>query len=144
MNSPTGRWALSLLSAAALATGAADRALAQAPPQQPARDSFDISVSQLHEWAQHKDFILVNVHIPYAGEIPGTDLQIPFDRVTENLDKLPADRAAKLVVYCRSGSMSAKARKALNGLGYERVYDVVGGMNAWTSAGYPLEQRGGG
>jgi len=85
-----------------------------------------------------KDFVLVNVHVPYAGEIPGTDLVIPYDRIPVYLDRLPGDRATPLVVYCRSGAMSRAAVRTLVELGYTRVYDVIGGMNAWRKAGGEL------
>jgi rhodanese-related sulfurtransferase len=64
--------------------------------------------------------------------------------VTEHLAELPADKSTPLVVYCRSGPMSAQAWQTLRELGYRRVYHVVGGMGAWTRAGYPLEHRGDG
>jgi rhodanese-related sulfurtransferase len=131
------------LLAVVLATGVTHAVRGQTPSNQSARDSFDVSANQLHEWAQHKDFVLVNVHIPYAGDIPGTDLSIPFDKIGENLEKLPADKTAKLVLYCRSGAMSEQAWTTLQGFGYQRVYNLVGGMRGWSAAGYQLEQRGG-
>jgi len=88
-----------------------------------------------------KGFLLVNVHVPYAGEIPGTDLFIPFDRVAELAKKLPVDKGTPLVVYCRSGAMSRTAAEALVRLGYTRVYDLAGGMNAWRAAGFRLDHR---
>ena len=95
-----------------------------------------MTVQQLHERMSNKDFTLINVHIPYAGEIPQTDLFIPYNEIEKQKDKLPADKSAKLVLYCRSGSMSAIAAETLVNMGYTNVVDVPGGMIAWEAAGY--------
>jgi rhodanese-related sulfurtransferase len=61
---------------------------------------------------QNKDFILIDMHIPYEGEIPQTGLFIPHNEIEQNADKLSEDKSSKLVVYCRSGPMSAIATKS--------------------------------
>ncbi|MBI2868318.1 MAG: rhodanese-like domain-containing protein [Chloroflexi bacterium] len=98
-----------------------------------------VTAARLESMLDSKDFLMVNVHIPYAGEIPGTDLFIPYNDIERNLEKLP-DKSAKIVVYCRSGMMSDIAAKTLTRLGYNGITDVEGGMVAWEEAGFRLVQ----
>lgn len=99
----------------------------------------DITVAELQEMLKNKDFVFINVHIPFEGNIPGTDLSIPYNQIEKFADQLPQDKNAKIVVYCRSGSMSAIAARTLVKMGYTNVYNLAGGMIAWTQAGLPLE-----
>lgn len=86
-----------------------------------------------------EDVHLINVHIPFAGNIPDTDESVPFNEISDNLDQLPSDQDAPVVLYCRSGPMSERAAAELVDLGYTNVYNLAGGMVAWSSAGLPLE-----
>lgn len=101
----------------------------------------NISVSDLQIMLEEKDFIFINTHIPFEGDIPGTDLSIPFDEIEDNLDKLPVDQDAKIVLYCRSDRMSSIASETLVGLGYTNVWNLEGGMVAWEKAGLTLEGK---
>ena len=98
----------------------------------------DIVVPELQAMLENKDFSLVNVHVPFAGDLPATDASIRYDEIASHLDQLPADRNAKIVLYCRTGPMSQRAARDLVGLGYTNVHNLVGGFTAWVEAGLPL------
>ena len=97
--------------------------------------------AELATMLQNKDFFFVNVHIPYEGEIDGTDALIAFDKIAENLDKLPSDKSAKIVLYCRSGRMSEIAALELSRLGYTQVSHLSGGMIDWEASGHEIVER---
>jgi rhodanese-related sulfurtransferase len=102
------------------------------------RGYTDISVAELSEMLEDKDFTMVNVHIPFEGDLPQTDLSIPYDEIDQHLDQLP-DKDAKIVLYCRSDRMSHIAAETLVQNGYTNVYNLDGGFVAWEAAGLPME-----
>ena len=103
---------------------------------------FDITPQTLKSWLGHKDFLLVNVAVPYVGEIESTDEFIPLNEIEGRLNAFP-QRDSKIVVYCRSGATSAQAARQLVRLGYSNVWNLKGGMIAWQGAGYPLSSAEG-
>lgn len=116
---------------------------AQSAPAAPPRNSdgyVDLQVDQLRALLAAEDVTLVNVHIPYEGELPDTDLFIPFDQIQAHTAELP-DKDAPIVLYCRSGAMSTQAAKALVGLGYTHIYELDGGFSGWQAAGYEVVNK---
>lgn len=100
-----------------------------------------ITAAELAEGLTNKDFALVNVHVPYEGEIAGTDLFVPYDQIAAHAGDLPSDKHKAIVLYCRSGRMSEIAATTLVHLGYSNVSHLANGMNGWTAAGFPLLHR---
>jgi rhodanese-related sulfurtransferase len=136
-----------ILSALFLAACAGPSAPATLASSQPAKVSVpggsytNVSATQLKAMLDKKDFTFVNVHIPYEGEIAKTDAFVPYNEIEKNLDKLPADKNTKIILYCRSGRMSAIAAETLVRLGYTNVWNMEGGMIAWETLGSPLKTK---
>jgi thioredoxin len=51
------------------------------------------------------------------------------------------DKTKPVYVYCLAGGRSAAAAKKLRADGYEKVYELNGGINAWKAASKPLEGK---
>lgn len=99
-----------------------------------------ISVAELQTLRESgEDFLFVNVHIPLEGNIPGTDFTVPFNEIEENLSLFPADKDAKIVLYCRSDSMGNEAAQTLADNGYTDVSNLEDGYIAWKAHGLPFE-----
>jgi rhodanese-related sulfurtransferase len=96
-----------------------------------------LSPTELETMMKDRDVFLVNVHVPYEGEIPGTDAFIPYDQIASHIDELPSD-PSKLVIYCRTGHTSGLAAQALAATGYTGFYELEGGYTAWTQASLPF------
>jgi rhodanese-related sulfurtransferase len=102
----------------------------------------NVSPDDLNTMLKTKDFVFINVHIPFEGNIAGTDLSIPYDQISEPnyLEQIPVDKTAKILLYCRSGRMSAIAAEKLVSLGYTNIWNLDGGMVAWEQAGNEIEK----
>ena len=132
--------ALSLWPLAALAAEGPAR-----PGRAPAAGGYrQLGPASLARALQQKDFFFVNVHVPYEGEIGGTDAFVPFDRAEEQVHLFPANRDAPIVLYCMSGRMSGIAAQTLVRLDYTNVAHLDGGMLRWVREGYPLAAPPGG
>jgi rhodanese-related sulfurtransferase len=124
--------ACAMLVAAAAVPGGAGEAAGSAQSYR------KLTPAEMKAMLERKDFLFVNVHIPYEGEIDRTDASIPFDKVDQQVHLFPANKDAKIVLYCMSGRMSGIAADTLVRLGYTNVSHLEGGMIAWRKAGYPL------
>ena len=72
------------------------------------------------------------------ARVPGAKL-IPLSEFAARVGELPADR--EVVLMCAGGVRSARAAEFAAGQGL-RVTNLEGGINAWNSAGLPVEFGG--
>lgn len=52
------------------------------------------------------------------------------------LDSLSKTR--EYLIYCRSGNRSGQSLEIMKNLGFETVYNMMGGMTSWNNADYPV------
>lgn len=97
-----------------------------------------VSVERGHELYQQGAFVLDVREISEWNEFhaPNTTL-IPLGELSSRLAEVPKDKP--ILVVCRSGNRSDTGRDILLQAGYTNVTSMDGGLNAWRSAGYPLE-----
>ena len=81
-----------------------------------------VDVRESDEWRQG--------HIPEAVGIPRGFLELRIE------DKVP-DHKTPVILQCASGTRSLLASRALHEMGYENLYNLNGGFNAWKDKGLP-------
>lgn len=115
-----------------------------APSEQAEAEYRTLTIDEFAEVVanQNDAYSIINVHIPYEGEVAGTDAHVPYNDIDALISALP-DKNAPIILYCRSGRMSEIASNALIERGYTQVYDVPGGMNAWQESGRELVTNSG-
>ena len=71
------------------------------------------------------------------GHIEGA-LYLNYKQLRDRADELGLPLDAHLAVVCASGMRSSTASSLLQMAGFERIYNVTGGMNAWAAARLPM------
>ncbi|MEP6623017.1 MAG: MBL fold metallo-hydrolase [Acidimicrobiia bacterium] len=99
-----------------------------------------VSATAVDEWRRAEPgLLIVDIRNPgehEAGAIAGST-PIPLGQLRARRDEL--DPRLPTVVYCAGGSRSSIAASTLRTLGVANVADILGGYEAWTRAGLPIE-----
>lgn len=86
---------------------------------------------------------IIDVREPYEWEIANLGPQgarlIPLASLEERLSEL--DPAAEIVLQCRSGGRSERALRQLRAAGFERLWNLKGGILAWADEIDPSIQK---
>jgi adenylyltransferase/sulfurtransferase len=77
-------------------------------------------------------FELIDVREPFEYEIARIDAAklIPLGEIGVRMDEL--QREKPVVVHCHSGRRSAEAVRLLRQRGFTNVYNLEGGIDAWS------------
>ncbi|MDP3880388.1 MAG: rhodanese-like domain-containing protein [Dehalococcoidales bacterium] len=93
----------------------------------------------IQENGNNPDFIIIDVRTPQEyndGHIVGS-VNIDF-YAADFRDRISAlDRSKTYLIYCQSGNRSGQSRGMMVELGFEKIYDIGGGIVAWRAAGLP-------
>ena len=101
-----------------------------------ARDEEAIPTMSAHELKQKMDarepFELIDVREGFEYEIARIDgaRLIPLGEIAERADELPRNRP--IVIHCHSGRRSAEAVRLLQQRGFGNIYNLEGGIDAWS------------
>jgi len=99
-----------------------------------------VDAARLADWLEDAEVLLVDVREPREFErsrIAGSFL-VPLSRF--DLHTFPRVDGLKMVVICQNGFLSPGVGNELRAAGYPDVYVLDGGLGAWVSAGFELEE----
>ena len=101
----------------------------------------DVSVAQAVDLIKNKNALIIDVRTPEEfaeSHLPEAN-NFPVDTLSQNIETIKKlQRDKPLLVYCRSGKRSARAAEKLKNLGVNSLYNLKGGIKAWSDANNPL------
>lgn len=102
----------------------------------------NLNVNEFEQGMTQNEAVIIDVRTPMEyneGHIKNSKLIDISDRDFENqLEKL--DKSKTYYVYCRSGGRSSSASQIMIEKGFTKVYNLQGGMIAWTGAKKAVEK----
>jgi len=90
--------------------------------------------------AGNRDFIIIDVRTPeeYAGSHIENAMNVDYYSASfkDEINGFARDRI--YLVYCRTGARSAGARDIMKELGFQKIYNMTGGITDWVAKGLPV------
>lgn len=100
----------------------------------------DVNASAAADVLAEPDVTVLDVRTPAeyaAGHLPGAvNIDVEGGSFAQQVGQLPKD--ATYLVYCRTGNRSGVATDQLADLGFTELYDLQGGIEAWSAVGGQL------
>jgi adenylyltransferase/sulfurtransferase len=106
----------------------------------PAREESEPPVAQIRAVdladarSRGEELLLLDVREPdefAKASIPGS-LLIPLGELEQRVGELSEWRDRRVVVHCRTGARSARACEQLRELGFSKLENLDGGIEAWS------------
>jgi adenylyltransferase/sulfurtransferase len=108
---------------------------ATAAEEEAAKSIPEISVTELKDKLDNGENInVLDVRESHEYEVANlgesVSRLIPVGELPDHIDEL--DKSENFAVHCKTGARSARAVKLLQEAGFENVYNVAGGITAWS------------
>ncbi|WP_412560154.1 rhodanese-like domain-containing protein [Winogradskyella sp. MIT101101] len=92
-----------------------------------------VTAEEMQSILEMEEVQLVDVRTPQEHEkehiVNSQNIDFTSPTFDEDISKL--DKAKPVILYCKGGSRSAKCAKKLKEAGFEKVYDLEGGISKW-------------
>lgn len=104
----------------------------------------ELSPAAATQMINRQDALIVDVRESdeFAGGHLPESRNIPQSRFAEQLGELEKFKDKPVILCCLSGMRSGKLCGDLVKQGFTQVYNLAGGIDAWKSAGYPVQKGG--
>ncbi len=102
--------------------------------------AHQLSIFQATQLINQGKAAIVDVRDPYdfsAGHMRDAK-SIPAKELAQRSGELDKFKSKTIIVVCSSGKQSVKAAAQLKKAGFNEVYSLEGGMNAWQAQGLPI------
>ncbi len=74
-----------------------------------------------------------------AGHLPEAK-NVPLAKLADRISEIERFKDKPVIVCCASGMRSGKACGELRKLGFAKIHNLSGGIDAWVGAGYPVKK----
>ena len=104
---------------------------------------FSLQPQAATEIINHQDGVVIDVR-PMADYTQGhiiNSINIPANGLKSQLNRLEKYRQKPIIVACRSGAQSSASCKQLQKAGFEKVFNLHGGILAWQNANLPISRK---
>lgn len=92
-----------------------------------------VTAEEMQSILEMEEVQLVDVRTPQEHEkehiVNSQNIDFTSPTFDEDISKL--DKAKPVILYCKGGNRSAKCAKKLKEAGFEKVYDLEGGISKW-------------
>ena len=106
-------------------------------------NAAEISPASATLMMNREDAVVVDVRetSEWAGGHIANARHIALTQIDKHLVEIEKFKQTPVIVCCASGNRSQSARDKLVKAGFEKVFNLAGGIGAWSEAGLPLTKK---